>query len=68
VDATVAAYHAFYAREGKPHPVTFPSDEQMEQERRTVRGIIEAEREAYEGPLKPRQSELVKKRDVDRMP
>lgn len=33
-----------------------------------MREIIEAERDAYAGPLKARQRELVRKRDVDRLP
>lgn len=68
VDATVAAYEAYYGQHGAPHPVIFPSDDDLERERAEVRAIIEAERQAYDGPLKARQADLVKKRDVDRLP
>lgn len=68
VDANVAAYQAFYGQHGAPHSVVFRTDEDLERGRVEILEIVAAEREAYAGPLKARQAELVKKRDVDRMP
>lgn len=68
VDATVAAHQAYYGQHGAPNPTLFRSDDDLERGRAEVRAIIEAEREAYDGPLMPRQGEPVEKRDVDRLP
>lgn len=68
MEAMARAYQAFYGQHGKPCPTIFRTDAELEEQRRAVREIIEGERKAYAGPLKPRQPELVRKRDVDRMP
>lgn len=64
VEAHVAAYQAFYGA----HGACFVSAEESEQDRLEAQRIIDADRAAYEGPLKARQAELIEKRDVQRMP
>lgn len=57
-----------YGQHGAPHPVTFPSDDELERGRAEVRATVEAEREAYNRQLKASRAKLVEKRDVDRLP